>query len=122
MRKYGNKKVTIDGHKFDSKMEADYYYHLKVAKDKNEIRDFNVHTKVTLQPAFRFKGKAVSAITYTPDFIVYHHNGEVDYVDVKGVKTNEFRIKEKMFKFQLKDFEKYNMYCLTLHGETWVRV
>lgn len=122
MSKYGNKKVIVNGHKFDSKMEADYYRYLYIAKSKGEIKDFQVHTKITLQPAFRYNGKAVAAITYTPDFIVFHNNGEVDYIDVKGVKTNEFRIKEKMLKFQLKDFPKYNIYCLKLVGETWVKI
>ena len=46
----------------------------------------------------------------------------LDYIDIKGdIKTAEFRIKEKLFKKLLDDtFE--DMYCLTLRGETWIKI
>ena len=120
--KYGNKKCYVDGYKFDSKMECDYYYRLKVLKDKGEILDFKVHPKFVVQESFKFKGKNIQQITYTPDFQVIKNDGTIDYIDIKGdIKTAEFRIKEKLFKKLLDDtFE--DMYCLTLRGETWIKI
>ena len=122
MRKYGNKKVTVDGYKFDSKMEADFYYRLKILLFKKEILEFEVHPRFILQPAFVFRGKKVQAITYTSDFKVVYPNGEIHYVDIKGAKTNEFKIKEKMFKNLMKNEPNVDIYCLTLHKETWVKI
>lgn len=122
MKKYGNVKVVIDGYKFDSKMEADYYYRLKIQLTKNEIREFEVHPKFVLQPGFKYKGKAIAAITYTSDFKVIYNSGEIHLVDVKGAKTNEFKLKEKMMKYMFKDVSNYDIYCLTLHNETWIKL
>lgn len=122
MRKYGNVKVKIDNHTFDSKMEADYYYYLKVKKSKNEIKSFTVHPTIVVQDSFKFKGKTVKAITYTPDFVVHNIDGTIDFIDVKGVKTQEFRIKEKMLKYLYRNVSNYDVYCITLVGETWVRI
>lgn len=117
--KYGNKKCYVDGHKFDSHMECDYYYRLKVLKDKGEILDFKVHPKFMLQPSFKYNGKTISGITYTPDFLVEYPFGVVEIIDVKGAKTNEFKLREKMFKFK---YPQYVFKCLTLVGETWVEI
>ena len=122
MRKYGNKKVAIDGYEFDSRMEADFYYRLKIMLYNKEILEFEVHPRFVLQPSFKFKGKTVQAITYTSDFKVVYANGEIHYIDIKGAKTNEFKIKEKMFKNMMKNEPNVDIYCLTLHKETWVKV
>lgn len=120
--KYGNKKVIVDGYKFDSKVEADYYYRLKIEKMKGLIKDFKVHPTFVVQESFKFKGKNIQQITYTPDFQVIKNDGTIDYIDIKGaIKTAEFRIKEKLFKKLLDDtFE--DMYCLALRGETWIKI
>ena len=120
--KYGNKKVIVDGYKFDSKVEADYYYRLKIEKMKGLIKDFKVHPTFVVQESFKIKGKNIQQITYTPDFQVIKNDGTIDYIDIKGaIKTAEFRIKEKLFKKLLDDtFE--DMYCLALRGETWIKI
>lgn len=122
MTKYGNLKVKIDDITFDSRMEADYYIRLKICKSQNKIKSFCVHPKIVLQEKFKYKGKSVSAITYSPDFKVINADETIEYIDIKGVKTNEFKIKEKMFKNLIKDDENTNFYCLTLHNEQWVKV
>ncbi|MCC0650786.1 DUF1064 domain-containing protein, partial [Clostridioides sp. ZZV15-6598] len=53
MSKYNNKKTTIDGIKFDSKDEAEYYLYLKDKKAKGEIKDFGLQQKFELQPKFK---------------------------------------------------------------------
>ena len=103
--KYRNKKVTVDGIKFDSQKEAWYYVALKSKKQNKEIKDFELQVKIELMPKFKYQGETVRAITYYCDFLIYHNDGTKEYVDVKGVQTDVFKIKWKMFKLKLVDTE-----------------
>ena len=47
--KYRSYKISIDGHRFDSQKEADYYCELKLKLKANEIKGF------CLQPTFKKK-------------------------------------------------------------------
>ena len=123
MSKYHNVKQTIDGIIFDSKREADYYYTLKIFKMAGEINEIKPHPKFILQPGFwkcnkcniiwgedeLKRGKCtfcgtkmpkISAITYSADFCVTYKDGHIEIVDVKGIKTEAFKIKQKMFEFK----------------------
>ncbi|MCW1239251.1 DUF1064 domain-containing protein [Bacillus pretiosus] len=100
MSKYNNKKVKIDGHVFDSKAESDYYTGLKVRKAAGEILNFELQPRFTLQPAFIKSGKKYQAITYKADFMVYLPNGDVEVVDIKGMVTETFAVKRKMFEYK----------------------
>lgn len=99
MSKYNNKKTMIDGIKFDSKDEAEYYLYLKDKKAKGEIKDFVLQQKFELQPKFKKFGVSERAITYTVDFAIYKWNGEVEYIDVKGFGTQQGEIKRKIFDY-----------------------
>lgn len=116
--KYGNVKVTIDGHKFDSRTEGDYYYKLKIDKANGLIKDFKIHPTFVLQEKFKYNGKTIAAITYTPDFEVENLDGTIDMIDVKGVKTEAFKLKEKLFKYK---YPQYNFFCVALQKETWIK-
>lgn len=92
--KYGAKKVTIDGHRFDSKAEAARYVQLRAMKRTGEI------TNLELQPRYKFE----SGITYLADF-AYHD--QVNYSDpepviedVKGMETATFRLKKKLMRHE----------------------
>lgn len=95
--KYGANKVEIDGIKFDSKKEAEYYNELKVRLTAKEIKGFCRQAEFILAPNLRYKA----------DFIVFNNDGSVDVVDVKGFKTDVYKIKKKVFedKFDLKIIE-----------------
>lgn len=99
MNKYRNKKVVVDGIKFDSKHEAEYYIYLNRLKGEGKIKDFGLQHKFELQPSFKKYGKTHRAITYTVDFAIYHLNGEVEYVDVKGMETQQGVMRKKMFDY-----------------------
>lgn len=99
MSKYKNKKVVVDGVKFDSKHEAEYYIYLKRLKKEGKIKDFGLQHKFELQPSFKKYGKTHRAITYTVDFAIYHNNGDVEYVDVKGMETQQGIMRKKMFDY-----------------------
>jgi len=103
MSKYRAKKIVIDSVKFDSKHEAEYYLYLKKKRENGEIRDFGQQYKIELQPKFEKNGKKYRAITYTPDFAVYHNNGEVEYIDVKGYSTQQGELRKKLFDYRYPD-------------------
>lgn len=93
MRKYGNIKVTDDGHTFDSKMEHRRYCQLKLLQMGNEISDLE------LQPRYRMVVGKVVICTYTADFKYFDNKiGEFVVEDVKGVKTQVYKIKKKLMK------------------------
>lgn len=95
--KYGNKKVTLDGHKFDSKAEARYYQQLKLRRRAGDILFYELQPRYRLQHPFEKDGVKHRAIDYVADFEIHHIDGSIEVVDVKGVKTDVFRMKEKMF-------------------------
>lgn len=95
--KYNNRKVVIDGHKFDSKLEAEYYTFLKHKKATGKIKDFSLQPRYTLQEPFKRDGKTYRSITYIADFEVLHNDGSTQVIDVKGMMTDVFKIKAKLF-------------------------
>ena len=95
--KYGAKKTTVNGITFDSGAEARYYKKLLEQKRAGEIKDFDLQPKFLLQPAFKKNSKTIRSINYIADFKVYHLDGSISIVDVKGVETETFNIKRKLF-------------------------
>jgi hypothetical protein len=95
--KYKSKKVEIDGHVFDSKIEARYYEQLKWLQEHNQILFFRLQPRYLLQEAFRKNGKTFRKIEYIADFEVHHLDGSIEVIDVKGYETEAFKIKRKLF-------------------------
>lgn len=90
--KFGAVKTVINGIKFDSKAEA-LYYQLHKHDEGMKMQETFV-----LQDKFRLNGKAYIAIKYKPDFTFYDEQGNLTkIVDVKGVMTDIFKIKAKLF-------------------------
>ncbi len=98
--KYNNKKCLVDGHLFDSKKEANRYCALKMLERAGLIQNLELQPVFLLQPKFRnSEGKSVRAIKYIADF-QYTQNGKTIIEDVKGFKTESFKIKEKLFEMK----------------------
>jgi hypothetical protein len=95
--KYKSKKVEIDGHVFDSKIEARYYEQLKWLQEHNQILFFRLQPRYLLQEAFQKNGKTFRKIEYIADFEVHHLDGSIEVIDVKGIETEAFRLKRKLF-------------------------
>jgi len=85
--KYHNKKVTVDGIKFDSALEADYYCNLELLHRANEIQGF------CRQPRFKLLG-----CEYVADFVVWHNDGTTEVIDTKGMRTDVYKVKIKQFR------------------------
>ena len=101
--KYNNQKTMVDGIKFDSKKEADYYIHLKLLKKAGEIKDIGLQQRFVLQPGFEKNGVKYQPITYIADFVIINNDGTTEVVDVKSsktFKTQVYRIKKKMFEYK----------------------
>lgn len=103
MSKYNSEKVVLDGITFDSKDEMKYYEALKTRRAKGEIQNFELQPKFTLIEGFKKDGKTYRPITYTPDFTVYHNDNSVEYVDVKGMTTQQGEMRIKLFHWRYRD-------------------
>lgn len=97
MNKYRNKKTVVDGIKFDSVKEASRYYELKELQQKGDILNLRLQPRYELQESFTHPefGK-LRAITYVADF-EYCKGGKLVVEDVKGMKTDVYKIKKKLF-------------------------
>ena len=93
MSKYHNRKVEIDGIKFDSTKEGERYLELKLLLKAGKIRDVQMQVEVELIP----KQGGERACKYKADF-VYHmaDTGKMVVEDVKGKRTREYIIKRKL--------------------------
>ncbi|EDS77347.1 conserved hypothetical protein [Clostridium botulinum C str. Eklund] len=105
MSKYNSKKIVIDGITFDSKNEGKYYEYLKKLKAQGKILNFELQPKYELQPGFKKNGKTYRAITYTPDFLIYHVDGTEELIDVKGMSTQQGEMRRKLFDYKYPDLK-----------------
>lgn len=98
MHKYNAKKTVVDGIKFDSKKEAERYKELKALERVGKIERLELQPRFTLMDGFRYEGKAVRKIEYVADFL-YRDLSTLELVveDVKGVKTDVYKLKKKLF-------------------------
>lgn len=91
--KYNNKKVVIDGIKFDSIRESRRYLDLK-----NLERGYEIY-ELELQPRYDFELNGVKMGFYKADFRYYDHAKNCTIIeDVKGMKTPIYNLKKKMMK------------------------
>ena len=98
--KYKNKKVSINGKVFDSKKEAKRYCELIKLEQAGLIKDLETQKKFLLLDTFRKNGKTYNQISYYADFVYFDIYSKKTIVeDVKGVKTQVYKIKKKLFEF-----------------------
>lgn len=99
--KYHNEKATRtmpngEIRKFDSLREARRYDHLRMLYEAGAIQDLRLQQTFTLQEGYvTADGETVRPITYKADFM-YVQNGKTFIEDVKGMKTDKYRMKYKM--------------------------
>lgn len=99
--KYKNKKATCDGIEFDSKKERNYYLKLKAMEELGLIKDLELQKEYILQDKFVLNGKTRRKITYKADFsYISIEDGKLHVVDVKGFKTDVYKLKKKMFEYK----------------------
>lgn len=90
--KYGNIKTEYNGNKYDSKAEALYAKQLDYRKLSGEVISWERQVPVRLE----VNGQLVCK--YIADFKVLLSTGKFQWVDVKGVETDVFKLKHKLMK------------------------
>ena len=111
MRKYGNKKITVDGVTFDSRKEYLRWCELCLLEKAGQIADLQRQVKYELIPAQyeeyeRYSTKTGKRLkngircvekecSYIAEF-VYRQDGQTVVEDTKGYKTDAYIIKRKL--------------------------
>ena len=120
--------LNVNGkpHTFPSKAETARYLQLKSLKKAGIVKEIEIQPVFTLQPAHwkcpdcheiwgsadlkkgccRFCGKKldkIRSITYIADFRVTYSDGHQEIEDVKGMETEIFKLKRKMFEYRYPD-------------------
>lgn len=109
MNKYHNRKVTVDGIRFDSVREASRWKELKLLERAGLVYDIQRQVKFKLIPSQRDwtdevtasgkpkKGKLLEhECSYIADFVYKDQYGLQVVEDTKGVKTKDYIIKRKL--------------------------
>lgn len=117
--KYGAKPMVIDGIRFDSTLEAEYYVYLKALNKAGVIAKLELQVKCELLPAQKHPvtGKHIRAITYIADFRVTYPDGSVEYLDTKGYEKPEFKLKAKLFIAKYKQ----PLWLIRKSGKNWAK-
>ena len=96
--KYNAKKANVGGIKFDSKREAERYCELKLLEKAKEIRNLELQPRFLLQDKFVDKqGNKHRKIEYVADFFYIDKDDKKIVEDVKGVLTDVYKLKKKLF-------------------------
>lgn len=95
--KYNNTKATYGNLKFDSKRERERFVQLLAMQDTGEISQLRLQHTFTLREAYTLpSGERVKGTTYKADFTYYDADGKFVIEDVKGVRTDVYKLKRKM--------------------------
>lgn len=87
--KYKAIKCEDDNRKFDSKAERAYYQKLKLLQMAGEISFFLWQVPFHLPDGTK----------YICDFQVVYPDGKIEFIDVKGVETQVFKLKKRLVEF-----------------------
>lgn len=94
--KYHNKKVQYDEMTFDSKKEYSYYLKYKLMEQVGEIKDLKMQVPFTLIETFKLQDKTYRKTIYKADFTFIDKEGKYHVVDVKGMRTDVYKLKKKL--------------------------
>ena len=97
--KFGNKKTVVDGIKFDSKKESEYYLKYKALLDSGVIAKLELQVPFKYEIQYLANDKVHKTVgRYIADFVVTYNSGEIGVIDVKGFRTAEYKRKKKIIK------------------------
>ena len=98
VNKYKNTKVVYKDMKFDSKKEYLRYLVLEDMQRKGEISGLQTQVPFVLIPPFQLYNIKYKGIRYIADF-VYQKDGKTIVEDVKGMRTDVYKIKKKLMAY-----------------------
>jgi len=76
---------------YDSKFEAGYGQELEFRKKAKEIKGYDTHVRTPLVV------NGYTVCDYYIDFIIYHNDNSLEYVETKGYATDVWKLKWKIF-------------------------
>ena len=140
MGKIFHNETMVDGIKFDSETEAKYYIYIRDNKEKLNIKEIELQPEFILQNKYILTpdGKRIDyiddkqfkkeqkkypkcthqSIKYIADFKITYNDNTVDVIDVKGIKTADFKIKEKIFNYLYPEFK--TLKCIAYYKNEWL--
>lgn len=103
--RYSNSvKQTYNGRSYRSKAEAKYAFELDLRLKNKEFKSWEYEKSIEL--CGENGGKVC---TYKIDFVIYHHDGVTEFVEVKGFETSLWRLKWKLFRDKYGKDAKYKI-------------
>ena len=93
--KYHNVRQTYNGYSYMSKLEAGQAFELDVRMKAGEIISWERQVKIDLQAY----GKHIC--NYYIDFVATRKDGIKEYIEVKGMETDVWKMKWKMFEAKM---------------------
>lgn len=100
----GQKNVNMNGIKFDSQLECEFYKELKLLEKSGKVKNLKLQVPFVLQESYvNAEGKKIKEIKYIADF-TYEENGQLVVADVKSkaTKTQVYLLKKKLFEKKYK--------------------
>lgn len=88
--KYGNKKTRYNGRVYDSKKEANRAMEIDLMIRSGDVKS------VEVQPSFPIVVNGKKICTYKADFKITYSDGDVVIEDVKGMRTDVYKIKKRL--------------------------
>ena len=85
------KKQVYNGYRYDSGFEAKYAMELDIRVKAKDIVKYDRQVNLDLIV------NDYRVCQYRIDFIVYHNNGDIEYVETKGWPSPEWKLKWKLF-------------------------
>ena len=94
---------TYNGITFDSKAEMHRYFGLLAMEKNGTITELELQPEFILQESYVRDGKKIQALTYRADFAYRDFQGRKIIEDVKGMKTEVYKIKKKILLYKYPD-------------------
>lgn len=121
--KLGAIKVMVDDIVFDSMLESRYYLYLLQQVAEGNIKSFHLQPSYELIPRFQKvidgKKKTFRKMEYVADFLVTHLDDTQSIVDTKGMLTEVFKIKRKLFEFK---YPELTLRVVIEKGGKWIDI
>lgn len=111
--RYGAVKTEVDGIMFDSQAESEFY---KLLKQSDDVVAFELQPRYLLLESFQKDGKTIRKMEYVADFKVLYKDKKFEVIDVKGMVTDVFKLKKKLFDHRYRDIE---LILIKKQGKGW---
>lgn len=106
--KYGSRRTLYGGIEYHSKKEADYAAELDLRIRAGDIKRWGRQVPIPLEV------EGVRVALYLMDFEIWHLNGSIEWVEVKGYQTDLWKLKWKMLQAMLPRYRKQLKTNITL--------